>query len=523
MRPEDVEALLEAPLRQLEARREQPLSPVLRPTTDPSRASIDSNKNSTARVLTHDGPVGKNEDNDNDTNNSKGTGVVDNCTMMIESGHRQRGEDRTYSPSRHRRSRSRSRYDDYSYRSERPRHNHRHQSHQNQNRRPSYSRSPPGGNGTLSADHDGPMHHDELKLGTASNNNNGGNDAAVVTAPLGPPDKRTVFVRQIGQRANERDVLEVCERAGRVLSVRLVQDRITRRHKGVAYVEFADEDAVPRALALTGTRLLNIPLLFEVSEADKNRIAAEAAEQQRRLRLVEEQNRSRLCRVIVEQLHPTADESDLRRFFASSSISSIRLHRQRELAQVDFRYAGDARRAVESLDRHTLLGRQVHLRLVSVDEDVVGMMTTTTTTTMAPPTVTPKLAGNDDGEDDDDLGEDGHQATIDATRRTELMLKLARGNSSLSSCLLLTTTTTTNNNSNAKEDSDELRRQLSEFGPILHWTVRAAESAVYVKYGEMAAARAALQALDGRPGSDGRPMRVQFVAPDQYRRLFPAA
>lgn len=89
-----------------------------------------------------------------------------------------------------------------------------------------------------------------------------------------------MFVRQIGQRVGEREVRRVCEQVGRVLSVRLVLDRHTRRHKGVAYVEYESEDSIPKALALTGTRLANIPLIFEVSDAEKNRIAAEAALQQ---------------------------------------------------------------------------------------------------------------------------------------------------------------------------------------------------------------------------------------------------
>lgn len=102
----------------------------------------------------------------------------------------------------------------------------------------------------------------------------------VTNVPVGDQDKRTVFIRQIGQRVTESDVLKVCKEAGPVVQVRLVLDKITRRHKGVAYCEYYTEDSVPKALALTGTKLFGVPLIFELTEAEKNRIAAEALEQQ---------------------------------------------------------------------------------------------------------------------------------------------------------------------------------------------------------------------------------------------------
>lgn len=42
----------------------------------------------------------------------------------------------------------------------------------------------------------------------------------------------------------------------------------------MAYVEFFDVGSVHNALALTGKKLLGIPMIVEVSEAEKNRIAA---------------------------------------------------------------------------------------------------------------------------------------------------------------------------------------------------------------------------------------------------------
>lgn len=45
------------------------------------------------------------------------------------------------------------------------------------------------------------------------------------------------------------------------------------RSKGVGYVEFRDEESVTAALQLTGQKLLGIPVIVQVTEAEKNRQA----------------------------------------------------------------------------------------------------------------------------------------------------------------------------------------------------------------------------------------------------------
>lgn len=44
-------------------------------------------------------------------------------------------------------------------------------------------------------------------------------------------------------------------------------------HHRVGYVEFKDEDSVTAALQLTGQKLLGIPVIVQVTEAEKNRQA----------------------------------------------------------------------------------------------------------------------------------------------------------------------------------------------------------------------------------------------------------
>jgi RNA-binding protein 39 len=44
----------------------------------------------------------------------------------------------------------------------------------------------------------------------------------------------------------------------------------------VGYVEFYDIDSVANALVMTGTKLLGIPVIVELTESEKNRRAEEA-------------------------------------------------------------------------------------------------------------------------------------------------------------------------------------------------------------------------------------------------------
>ena len=68
---------------------------------------------------------------------------------------------------------------------------------------------------------------------------------------------RTVFAYNINLRADERDVFEFFSKAGRVVDVKLITDKNTKRSKGFAYVEYAKQEDILSALALTGQMFLN--------------------------------------------------------------------------------------------------------------------------------------------------------------------------------------------------------------------------------------------------------------------------
>lgn len=93
---------------------------------------------------------------------------------------------------------------------------------------------------------------------------------------------RTVFAYNLNVKADERDLFQFFSVAGQVLDIRLITDRNTKRSKGLAYVEFARQEDVFNAVALTGQMLLGQAIMIKASEAEKNLAweAAQAAKQQ---------------------------------------------------------------------------------------------------------------------------------------------------------------------------------------------------------------------------------------------------
>ena len=144
-------------------------------------------------------------------------------------------------------------------------------------------------------------------------------------------DRRTVFCRQLAQRVRSADLGQFCEAAGAVRDVRIVYDRISGRSKGVAYVEFVEEASVQKAIALTSQKLCGIPIIIELTETEKNRLAEEAAaEANRKAQSTQREipsntggysgprgvvNFDRVSRVFVGNLHPSLDEPALRKVF----------------------------------------------------------------------------------------------------------------------------------------------------------------------------------------------------------------
>jgi len=88
-------------------------------------------------------------------------------------------------------------------------------------------------------------------------------------------DSRTVLAMQLSQKTKEKDLKEFFSVVGDVRSVKMIQDRHSRRSKaiGIAYIEFKYSQSVPLALGLNGQPVNGIPIIVQQSQAEKNRHA----------------------------------------------------------------------------------------------------------------------------------------------------------------------------------------------------------------------------------------------------------
>ncbi|KAF7558336.1 hypothetical protein G7046_g5818 [Stylonectria norvegica] len=174
---------------------------------------------------------------------------------------------------------------------------------------------------------------------------------------------RTVFVQQLAARLRTRELKEFFEKVGPVNEAQIVKDRISQRSKGVGYVEFKDEASVTQALQLTGQRLLGIPVIVQMTEAEKNRQSRnpEAAGPH--------PNSIPFHRLYVGNIHFNVTEQDLQAVFEPfGELEFVQLqkdenNRSRGYGFVQFRDATQAREALEKMNGFDLAGRPIRVGL----------------------------------------------------------------------------------------------------------------------------------------------------------------
>ncbi|ORY56916.1 uncharacterized protein BCR38DRAFT_355433 [Pseudomassariella vexata] len=176
-------------------------------------------------------------------------------------------------------------------------------------------------------------------------------------------DRRTVFVQQLAARLRTRDLKEFFEKTGPVNEAQIVKDRISGRSKGVGYVEFKNEESVTAALQLTGQKLLGIPVIVQLTEAEKNR----------QVRTTEgsgtHANSIPFHRLYVGNIHFSITETDLQNVFEPfGELEFVQLQkddngRSRGYGFVQFREADQAREALEKMNGFDLAGRPIRVGL----------------------------------------------------------------------------------------------------------------------------------------------------------------
>lgn len=346
-------------------------------------------------------------------------------------------------------------------------------------------------------------------------------------------DRRTVFCRQLAQRCDSPALKEFCEQAGKVRDARIVYDKISKRSKGVAYVEFYEEESVPLAVALTGKKLLGIPIVVELTETEKNRLAEEAAAALRQERL---QQKLAVLEVFIANLHPSILDADLKRVFEPfGDVTFVQVTREdvnRSTAIIQFRDPSDARQAGEKMSGFELAGRPIRLIVRDATVNIAnreGFAGTSTTTTAAAVAAGERMAAAaSDAARNRDLGldEDGLASSA------ELMLRLARDASVLkglassrpSPCILLQHMY----NPAAETEPDweleiaeEVQEECGKFGKIEHLHVpKTLDGDVFVRFASTDSAQATVASLNGR-WFGGMQVVAMFIPQNEYLTRYP--
>lgn len=176
-------------------------------------------------------------------------------------------------------------------------------------------------------------------------------------------DRRTVFVQQLAARLRTKELKEFFEKVGPVNEAQIVKDRISGRSKGVGYVEFKNEDSVTAALQLTGQKLLGIPVIVQLTEAEKNRQVRNTETSGTHA------NSIPFHRLYVGNIHFSITEQDLQNVFEPfGELEFVQLQkddngRSRGYGFVQFREADQAREALEKMNGFDLAGRAIRVGL----------------------------------------------------------------------------------------------------------------------------------------------------------------
>lgn len=186
-------------------------------------------------------------------------------------------------------------------------------------------------------------------------------------------DQRTVLCVQLSASVRQRDLEEFFSSIGKVREVRLIMDNKTRKHKGIAYIEFFDMTSVPLALALNGQRLCGRPVMIQPSMAERNRAAPMNAAS---VAAAAAQRYTGPTKLYVGSLHFNITEEMLRGIFEPfGRIDKIELvrdpedNRSKGFGFITFFEADDAKKALEQLNGFELAGRAMKVNHVTDRSD----------------------------------------------------------------------------------------------------------------------------------------------------------
>ncbi|TCD62214.1 hypothetical protein EIP91_007219 [Steccherinum ochraceum] len=184
-------------------------------------------------------------------------------------------------------------------------------------------------------------------------------------------EARSVFVSQLAARLTARDLGYFFEEKlgeGSVMDSRIVTDRISRRSKGIGYVEFRTVELVDKAINLSGTVVMGLPIHIQHTEAERNRTHAGDGN----LNLPPGVSaRHGGMQLYVGSLHFNLTESDIKQVFEPfGELEFVDLHRDpttgrsKGYAFVQYKRAEDAKMALEQMEGFELAGRTLRVNTV---------------------------------------------------------------------------------------------------------------------------------------------------------------
>jgi RNA-binding protein 39 len=325
-------------------------------------------------------------------------------------------------------------------------------------------------------------------------------------------EARSVFVSQLAARLTARDLGYFFEdKLGEntVLDARIVTDRLSRRSKGIGYVEFRSIDLVDKALSLSGTVVMGLPIMVQLTEAERNRL--HPGDGNLNLPPGVTAPHGGAMQLYVGSLHFNLTESDIKQVFEPfGELEFVDLHkdpvtgRSKGYAFVQYKRSEDARMALEQMDGFELAGRT--LRVNTVHEKGTTKYTS-----------------------QDSLDEAGG-GNLNAASRQALMQKLARiePTSKLetvarpniqameSRCVLLKNMFSPEEETDTdwdKELADDVKGECEgKYGPVEGIKIeRESQGEIYVKFSSVDASRKAVQGLNGR-WFGGKQVSAAFIS-----------
>jgi RNA-binding protein 39 len=266
----------------------------------------------------------------------------------------------------------------------------------------------------------------------------------------------------------------------KVRQVRLVMDKSHLRHKGVAYVEFIDESFVRSAVALTGSKFMGIPLIIQLTETEKNRLAqlqnnnssSDLGKKSAKIPLAD----PGLACIQLDFVHPSVEEFTLRQLLRPfGHLENVRIVKDTEgkprgTAFCKYKNPLDAKEAVAKLQDYLLVGQRLKLALV---KDSIARFN----------------EGSEAGAGEEELN-------LTAQARTELMLQWARSKNILPGKLVIRNLPGAAEHEAGYNLEADLRVELERYGSLKELIVMNGEA--IVEFADMDSAGKAQNALNGR-------------------------